>query len=172
MKSFISSERGRLSETIAWCVVLGFLTCVSTSCGTSPVSAEGGWVGVNTGKMVVREQDRIAGHDIFELSVSDELIVIDLMLESGAGALPVERVAAISVPDQARARVEQLGGRLYLIRAVSGDVNGKFAAFSNGTMTSVQFGTFGGCGVRQRRVLLIRLDRLPEDVLGGCDGAL
>ena len=172
MKSVISFEQGRWGKSIAWYVVLGFLTCSAISCGTSPVPAETGWVGVNMGKMVVREQDRVSDQDIFQLSVGDESIVIELMLESGAGALPVERVAGIRVPDEARARVEQLGGRLYLIRAVSGDVSGKFAAHRNGGMISVQFGTFGDCGLRQRRVLLLRLDRLPEDVLGGCDGAL
>lgn len=145
---------------------------VLTACSSSPVHQGAEWVDTNMGEMVIREMDRVPEQDIFELEAKTEGEAANLLLDSGLKIASLDLLPLEDVPRDARARLESNGGRLYLVRAVSGEVEGAFSAFSNGQMIQVLYNNFGDCGETRRRVVLVRLDTAPSSAFAGCSGAL
>lgn len=152
-------------------LVLQFAS-VLTACSSSPARQGGDWVDMNMGAMVIRERDRLPDQDVFELEAEVEGEAASLLLDSGLNIAAIDLLPIKDVPRNARARLEESGGGLYLVRAVSGEVEGAFSAFSNGQMIQVLYGNFGDCGEIRRRVILVRLDAAPSSAFAGCSGAL
>ena len=152
-------------------MVLQFAS-VLTACSSSPAHHIAGWVDTNMGAMVIREKDRVPAEDIFQLEAEPEGEAANLLLDSGLKIASLDLLPLKDVPRDARTRLEERGGQLYLVRAVGGEVNGAFSAFSDGQMIQVLYNNFGDCGETRRRVIVVRLDTAPASAFAGCSGAL
>ena len=148
------------------------LGLVVAACSSSPVRGDAQWIDANMGVMVIREKDRVPDQDIFQLGVDVEREVANSMLGAGLKIASLDQITLGDVPHGARERLEEKGGHLYLLRAISGEVEGEFSVYSNGQMVQVLYSHFGECGVTTRRVVLVRLDAAPVRAFAGCSGAL